>query len=196
VFDAQLRAQIEDPEVRTRLRRQLPSNIFVQFLAGPPEVRDGIMGLLLWLIALISLVIGPVALLIFFQLQFLPYHDAWITWWQRIAVVVDLVLLWTLWPRIGLPKKVLTKKGKKRRHSLVEATRRIGTIVAMLLLSITSAPLVFTIATFPGEWLEAELSSLQPVAPLRRALVAGEVDTHARRPRACGRTGWCCPGSM
>ena len=81
MFDIQLRKQIEDPEVRTHRRRQLPSNIFVQFLAGPGEVRDGIMGILLWLIALISLVIGPVALLVFFQLQFLPYHDPWITWW-------------------------------------------------------------------------------------------------------------------
>ena len=35
-FDGQLRVQIKhDPELRTRLRRQLPNNIFVQFLAGP-----------------------------------------------------------------------------------------------------------------------------------------------------------------
>jgi hypothetical protein len=47
VFEAQLRAQIDNSEVRQRLRRQLPSNIFVQFLAGPPEVRGGIVGLLL-----------------------------------------------------------------------------------------------------------------------------------------------------
>ena len=98
VFDAQLRAQIEDDEVRTRLRRQLPINIFVQFLAGPREVREGPTGFLLRLIAWISLVVGPVALLVFFQLQFLPYHDVWITMWQRIAVVIDLVLLWLLWP--------------------------------------------------------------------------------------------------
>jgi hypothetical protein len=154
VFDIELRAQIEDPEVRTRQRRRLPSNIFVQFLAGPPEVRDGIIGLLLWLIALISLVIGPIALLVFFQLQFLPYHDAWITWWQRFAVLTDLALLWTLWPRIALPKEVFAEKGEKTRRSVVEATRRIGTIVGMALLSIISVPLVFTIATFPGEWLE------------------------------------------
>src|SRR4051794_24639527 len=49
--DSALRDQIDDAEVRRRLRRQLPSNIFVQFLAGPPEVRDGVMGVLLWLTA-------------------------------------------------------------------------------------------------------------------------------------------------
>jgi hypothetical protein len=35
VFDAELRAQLGDaPETRDGLRRQLPSNIFVQILAG------------------------------------------------------------------------------------------------------------------------------------------------------------------
>jgi len=40
-------------------RRQLSANIFVQFLAGPSEVRDTITGMFLWLIALVSIVIGP-----------------------------------------------------------------------------------------------------------------------------------------
>ena len=43
-FDRALREQIDDAEIRTQLRRQLPSNIFVQFLAGPREIRDGVMG--------------------------------------------------------------------------------------------------------------------------------------------------------
>ena len=113
VFDVQLRAQIEDPEVRTQLRRQMPSNIFVQFLAGPPEVRDGIMGFLLWLIALISLVIGPVALLVFFQLQFLP----------ALSRCVDHVVaahrrrdrprsVMDAWPRVGLPKEASHGNGR------------------------------------------------------------------------------------
>ena len=66
-FDAELRAQIADEEVRRRLRRQLPNNIFVQFLAGPRGVRFGVMGFLLRQIAQISLVIGPIALLVFFE---------------------------------------------------------------------------------------------------------------------------------
>jgi hypothetical protein len=41
MFDAQLLAQIpDDPELRTRLRQQLPINIFVQFLAGPRPAPD------------------------------------------------------------------------------------------------------------------------------------------------------------
>jgi hypothetical protein len=39
-FDKELRAQLGDaPETREGLRRQLPSNIFVQFLAGPGDIR-------------------------------------------------------------------------------------------------------------------------------------------------------------
>ena len=61
--------------MKSRLRRQLPSNIFVQSLAGPREVRTGTIGFLLRLIGRISLVAGPIALLVLFQLQFLPYHN-------------------------------------------------------------------------------------------------------------------------
>jgi hypothetical protein len=98
-FHAELQAQIKDDTTRTRLRRQLPSNIFVQYLAGPNEVRTGVMGFMLRLIALITLVIFPIALLVFFQLQFLPYHSAPITWWQahrspaRYSVVVAAVAI-------------------------------------------------------------------------------------------------------
>jgi uncharacterized protein YjbI with pentapeptide repeats len=191
MFDIQLRKQIEDPEERTRQRRRLPSNIFVQFLAGPGEVRDGIMGILLWLIALVSLVIGPVALLVFFQLQFLPYHDPWITSWQRLFVALELALLWTLWPRVG---PISTEKGGARRRSLVEVIQRIGTIVAMLLITVISVPLVFAIATFPGERLEDKLSSLQPLAPLREWLVAGEVDFATRKPRSWWSNRLVLPG--
>jgi hypothetical protein len=36
-----LHQQIEDDAIRERLRRQLPSNVFVQFLVGAPETRGG-----------------------------------------------------------------------------------------------------------------------------------------------------------
>jgi uncharacterized protein YjbI with pentapeptide repeats len=171
VFDSQLRASIEDPTLRTGLRRQLPINIFVQFLAGPRELRDSVLGILLWLIAFISLVISPVALLVFFQLQFLPYHEEWISWWQRIAVAADLVLLWTLWPRVGLPAERFTETAREGRRSLVEATQRIGTFAGMLLITVISGPLVFTLATFPGEWLDDSFRSRPQFDSIRKLVV-------------------------
>jgi hypothetical protein len=43
-------------EERNRTRRKLPNNIFLQFMAGPPETRNGAFGRLLQLIAWTTLV--------------------------------------------------------------------------------------------------------------------------------------------
>src|SRR5439155_16517518 len=124
-----------------RLRRQLPSNIFVQFLAGPREVRAGAMGFMLRLIAQISLVAGPLALLMFFQLQFLPYHHEAISWWQRLTIIADLVLLWVLWPSVA--RSTATALGWRDFRS--------GKVAACLAASLLPVLLGFTVATFPGE---------------------------------------------
>src|SRR5262245_15267560 len=86
--------------IRDGIRRQLPINIFVQFLAGPTDIRDTKLGLLLKFIAWTTLVFGPIALLLEFQIQFLPYHHIEITWEHRVALLVDIVLIWWLWRRI------------------------------------------------------------------------------------------------
>jgi uncharacterized protein YjbI with pentapeptide repeats len=142
-FHSELRRQVGDPDTRMKLRRQLPSNIFVQILSGPREVRTGVEGALLWLIAWISLVIGPVALLIFFQFQFLPYHDEAITWWHRIAVILDLAILWTLWPSVARGKKTIITRHDFRRTGVATST----------LISFLTLVLVLITGTFPGEWL-------------------------------------------
>jgi uncharacterized protein YjbI with pentapeptide repeats len=60
------------------------------------------MGLLLRAMIWITVVIGPVLLLALIQLIFLPYHDAWVTWWHRGLLLVDVALLWLFWPFIML----------------------------------------------------------------------------------------------
>jgi uncharacterized protein YjbI with pentapeptide repeats len=173
VFDTALRTQIHDPKVRERLRRQLPSNIFVQLLAGPHEVREGLIGLLLRLIAWITVLIGPIALLVLFQLQFLPYHDESITLWQRIAVVIDLGLLWTLWPSVARGEAIgAAWRGMKR-----------TTIALMTITSLALVALVFMIVTFPGENLD-QLADIGFTKPLHDFLVAGDVDLVDRKPRS------------
>ena len=193
VFHSELQAQIADEDTRTRLRRQLPSDIFVQHLAGPHEVRTGIMGFMLRLIALITLVIFPIALLVFFQLQFLPYHNEPIAWWLRITVLLDILLLWALWPSIA--------RGQTSWISWHDFRR--PRIIAFLLASVIPLLLVFTIATFPGEWLHSNLPSLRlvPQLPLSREwtslhdiLVAGDVDLIARKPTSLWSNRLVLPG--
>src|SRR6516162_4143112 len=207
-FHRELQKQIpEDDEKRTHLRRQLPSNIFVQFLAGPREVRTGIVGFLLKSIATITLVAGPIALLVLFQLQFLPYHSAWITWWQRIAVLLDLVLLWLLWrPIVRGETALLTWDDLARVR-----------VAGWLPVSLLPVLLVFGIATFPGEWLEEnipfgvrlvpttleawQLPSVEAIqkagsgwVTLHELLVAGEVDFAAQKPKSLCSNRLVLPG--
>jgi Pentapeptide repeats (8 copies) len=143
----------------------LPRNIFVQSLAGPSEVRTGIIGFLLRLIVQISLVAAPTALLVLFQLQFLPYHEEWITTWQRIAVVINLVLLWVLWPPIA--------RGETARLGCNDFKR--VKVLAWMLVSILPVLLVCTIATFPGEWLEENLPPVRLVPTTWAAWTAPSV---------------------
>ena len=183
VFDAQLREQIDDSEVRAQLRRQLPINIFVQLLAGPRDARGGLVGTLLRLIAWISLVVGPVAMLVFFELQFLPYRDVWITMWQRLAVVLDLLILWILWPAIV------------HGGTAQSGWRRLGwgTASIMACISVVSILLVFAIATTSDEWLQRKLSWF-PLRAIRELLVAGEVDRIAQRPKSLWSNRLVLPG--
>ena len=179
MFDDELRAQIDpdraESDIRTQLRRQLPSDIFVQLLAGPREIRGGVVGVLLKMIAWISLAIGPVSLMVFFELQFLPYHNAWITWWQRLGVLIDLVLLWLLWPAAAWQCRAW-------RH-----WTRFGSAG---LASAAPLVLVFLIATFPGEWLEQNLTRV----PLRNFLVAGAVNFNTRKPESLWSNRLILPG--
>jgi uncharacterized protein YjbI with pentapeptide repeats len=156
-FDQELESQVDDTEMRRRLRWQLPSNIFVQALAGPGEVREGLMGFMLRLIARISLVVGPILLLIFFELQFLPYHHSAVSWCQRVAVVADLALLWMLWPSIAGGKPIVNAWRVLPRRK----------IAAWGAVSFAMVLVVFTVATFPGELLDKNPVSSLPFVPTK-----------------------------
>lgn len=156
-FHQQLRQQIDDEDIRASLRRQLPSNIFVQFVAGPPGIRTGGVGLMFRVIAEISLIVLPIGLLVLFQLQFLAYHSEPVTWWQRAAVVIDLALIWAVWPSIN--------RGEIARLGLRNLLR--WPAAASALASLLVALMVGAVATFPGEWLHTALPSA-PIVPTDR----------------------------
>ena len=188
LFHSEMRAQIADKSVRERERALLPSNVFVQLLSGTHEVQRGVAGFVFRIIAYISLVAGPVAVLILFQLQFLPFHDEFTTSWQRLAVVCDIVLLWTLWPSVSSGQVVrLRPIDCKRARVALTALASAATIL-----------LVVTILTFPGEALDGRLPAVQfiPIwsagnvagfpkptrwTSLHELLVDGEVDETKRR---------------
>ena len=78
------------------LRPQLSSDVFVQFLAGPRELRSGEFAWALRAVAWGSLAVAPILVLLLLQAQFLPYQSAAITWLHRVAILLDFALLWWL----------------------------------------------------------------------------------------------------
>ena len=148
-------------------RRRLPSNIFVQFLGAPEEDRYGPFGLLLGAILWVTLVVAPIALYLLLEIQFLPYHSRWITWTIRVALILDLGLLWWLW------RNILASRAS-RRHA--RAWKTVAKMTAGALLTPLVVLFAWGVATFPGEWQEKYVT-----VPW---LFSGDVDPVLRRPKS------------
>ena len=141
----------EDPRIAAiaGVRGQLPSNIFIQFLAGPRDRRAGSFGWLLRVIAWSTLAVAPILLLLLFQIQFLPFHNGWVTSAHRLALVADLFLIWWLWRKILSGRASVTP-----RPAAVWWWRAVGA-----LLTVCTVLFSFGLATFPGEWQTERLAA-------------------------------------
>jgi uncharacterized protein YjbI with pentapeptide repeats len=150
------------------LRRQLPSNIFVQLLAGPTDTREGGLGVMLQAVAWISLVIGPVLLLLLLQSQFLPFHLAWVTWVHRIMLLIDIILLWLLWPAI-LECRSHIQLPRFRNGADASLASISVAVVSLLVLGFS-----VVVARFPGEWIDEIIGRRQwiPANPITALLGA------------------------
>lgn len=155
VFNDELNKQLPAAtDAQEGIRRQLPSNIFVQFLAGPKDIREGKLGLLLVAVAWITLVIGPVLLLLLIEIQFLAYHDEWVTLAHRLAILVDVALLWLLWPAVLNRRSKLMWRLEPRNAGWRPALALPGRYTAALLACSIPVFISFAAATFPGERLD------------------------------------------
>lgn len=97
-FQDVLEKTFPNENMREQFRMRIENALFLQIIIGALRERTGVNGVILSNIASISLLVAPVVLLIIFQAMFLPYHHEWIIWWHRGMIVIDLVLVWTLWP--------------------------------------------------------------------------------------------------
>ena len=83
---------LEISDQRTHpLRLELDNFFFVQAMAGPERSR--VVSIFLHGMSWLTLVALPLAMLLYIQIVFLPYHDVGITWVHRIAVLADIALL-------------------------------------------------------------------------------------------------------
>jgi hypothetical protein len=165
--------QLRALEIRSVLTRQLPSNIFVQFLGGPNEIRKRAVGRALAVILWLTLVVAPIALLLLLQIQFLPYHSRGVTWISRVFLLLDLGLSWWLWGFNIL-------RGADDRSKACSWRLPALRLIAGLL---TACTIFFSwaLATIPGEWQEDHLPYHAASTPLRGWIFAGRIDDTTRR---------------
>ncbi len=159
-FDKQLRTTLATEAEHERYRARVENALFLQLLVGMKGERTGVNAFLLGVIALITIVLAPLATLILMQMMFLPYHHLRITWWHRAVVVADLVLIVLMTYRCFFPRGV-------RKAPLVLGTlsRKLRWTTAMafcVLLAVILAPLVDWLSFRQGRWAgEPSASSWQ-----------------------------------
>ena len=139
-FDKQLRTTLPGEPERERYRAQVGNALFLQLLVGMKGERTGVNALLMGLIALITIVLAPLATLVLMQMMFLPYHHFRITWWHRGIVVADLVLIVVMTYRCFFPRGV--RKAPLVLGALSRKPRWATAMAFCVLLAIVLAPLV------------------------------------------------------
>lgn len=137
---------------------------------------DRLARLALYAITWITLIAAPVLLLLIFQLSFLPYHDAAITWVHRALVVADLLLVCFLEPRLPNVLQII-----RRDWNPFAIPRRPS--VAGVLISAAIAYVSIVVATIPDEAVERELGMAEAAVTLRSQLFSDGIDLVRGRPQ-------------
>ena len=141
-------------------RERVHSYVFSQILSGPEANR--ITRLMMQLIVYVTFAVLPIVTLLYFQIKFLAFHDVWITYWHRFAVLLGFAMLILLTPIMQhAPPK---RKWDIRLGPQAEAWEASGRQVALVLLLL---PIVvgfsWLIATVPDEWIDRRLGFVAPV---------------------------------
>ena len=186
-YDVLLRQVTSDTSDRQYLRQRLDSFFVLQSLVGPTEQRTGFGGFSLRLIAWITLVGVPVVILLQGQVTFLPYHREWVVWLQRVAVLIDLAVIWYFWKRLRSDNEPIVARVPGKAWPILGA----AVSVCVFLLSVG-------VATFPGERADEHVPDIRIIPTtwrpywskkddwisLHDLLFAGEADEVSGRPRS------------
>ena len=163
-FDAALRP-LEATDKRTHpLRLEIHSYFFTQAIAGPE--RSPLFSLFLHLMIWATVIVLPVLVMFYVQATFLPYHDIDITWSHRIALVLDVLLLFGI--GIFLRRAETSFWGafwRIARYSPIQ----FSVTGALFILVLFSS---FCVATIPNEWLDRMTAKL-PGMTTERIVTAG-----------------------
>ena len=148
-------------ETRTEhpARELVHSYVVSQIIAGPKS--NTITSWLMRLMVFVTFTLLPVVTLLYFQIKFLPYHEVWVTYWHRIAVLVGLGMLFAVLPIINLRSRKREVKvgppGEAWQASPFEIS--FGAAIATLVVGFS-----WLIATVPGEELDRAMGFVPPTS--------------------------------
>ena len=158
-------AVFADDAAREEQRVRLFPFPFSAMLIGRPA--QWRMRVLLALMVWTTVVLLPLALLLWAQLRFLPYHDTAITWNHRAAVLVDLALLWLFWPLMLMPGQrwssaahtIALWKEEQRAVRRTAWTRRLRWGTGLLCLTLITVVFSLGTAVLPEEGMETWMAA-------------------------------------
>ncbi len=134
------------------LRDELNTYFFTQSRAGaksqhPYHMTLDAMG---W----ITFIVLPLCLLFYFQISFLAYHSVSVTWWHRLTLIADMVVLAWIFALSHDPVRLSTTE------------KRL--LVQLVLLAFAGALLLFSlfVATVPDSVLDRAMRALPFAAPV------------------------------
>ena len=130
LYDGLLREHAPVKADRRVLRQRLDSFVFVQMLAGVTERREGWAGKANHVAAWLTMVGLPMAVLILAQLIFLPYHHQAVTWWHRVMIIADLILINWFWSEMT-SGKALAAVAEMRTVSTITASLRQSVLIGL-----------------------------------------------------------------
>lgn len=155
------------PEEEASLRQRLANTLFAQIFGGSPRERYGWLGWLLKAMAWTTLAVAPIVILLAIQFMFLPYHGHLATWTHRLLVLLELGIIFLLWPAALDTKLEINWSNRRRRvryalallRRLLLASRvrqerawlRLKRRRLPILTSLAIGGVSLLLATFPGE---------------------------------------------
>jgi hypothetical protein len=143
------------------MRLHLDGFIFVQILAGGRRRNDKAINVLPSSVAWITVVAVPLVVLLMIQVRFLPYHSEPVTWFHRLVIGLDVILVLLFWPRVSGRARLVPKVGFT-----------LGAACAVLLVA-------NVVAIFPGETIYEIVRT-----PLTRLLFEGNVGAVTGQPQS------------
>ena len=138
-------------------RELVHSYVVSQILAGPKPnpIRSGLMRLMVF----VTFALLPVVTLLYFQGKFLPYHEVWITYWHRIAVLIALAMLFGVLPLIypWSRKREITIGPQEEPWHASRLWISCGALLAIVILVFS-----WLIATVPAERVDRAIGFVPP----------------------------------